>query len=75
MINHCEAYAYEFSILCNPCKSKLMCFNVNVDNLDITLCDEKVVPCDSEAYLDVSLNSNITDRVITQTVCSFYKKK
>ena len=38
MISICEAYAYEFSILFNPRKSKLMCFNVNADNLDITLC-------------------------------------
>ena len=52
-----------------------MCFNVNVHNLDITLCGEKVIHCDSETYLGVSLNSNITDRAITQTVCSFYQKK
>ena len=37
-----------------------MCFNVNVDNLDITLCGKKVIHCDSETYLGVSLNSNIT---------------
>ena len=74
MISICEAYAYEFSILFNPRKSKLMCFNVNVHNLDITLCGEKVIHCDSETYLGVSLNGNITDRAITQTVCSFYQK-
>ena len=53
-----------------------MCFNVNVHtcNLDITLCVEKGIHCDSETYLGVSLNSNITDRAITQTVCSFYRK-
>ena len=51
-----------------------MCFNVNVHNLDITLCGEKVIHCDSETDLGVSLNSNITDRAITQTVCSFYQK-
>ena len=51
-----------------------MCLNVNVHNLDITLCGEKVIHCDSETYLGVSLNSNITDRAITQTVCSFYQK-
>ena len=49
--------------------------NVNVHNLDITLCGEKVIHWDSETYLGVSLNSNITDRAITQTVCSFYQKK
>ena len=47
MISICEAYAYEFSILFNPRKSKPMCFNVNVHNLDITLCGEKVIHCDS----------------------------
>ena len=51
-----------------------MCFNVNVHNLDITLCGEKVIHCDSETYLRVSLNSNITNRAITQTVCIFYQK-
>ena len=45
-----------------------------VYNLDITLCGEKVIHCDSETDLGVSLNSNITDRAITQTVCSFYQK-
>ena len=45
-----------------------MCFNVNVDNLDITLCVEKVIHVDSEPYLSVSLNSDITDGAITQTV-------
>ena len=48
--------------------------NVNVDNLDITLCGEKVIYVNSETNLGVSLNSNIRDRVITQTVCSFYQK-
>ena len=33
-----------------------------------------VIVIDSETYLGVSLNSNITDRAITQTVCSFYQK-
>ena len=74
MISICETYAYKFSILFNPRKSKLRCFNVNVHNLDITLCGEKVIHCDSETYLGVSLNSNIADRAITQTVCSFYQK-
>ena len=75
MISICEAYAYEFGILFNPRQSKLMYFNVNADNLDITLCGEKVIYVNSETYLGVSLNSDITDRAITQAVCSFYKKK
>ena len=36
VISICEEYTYGFSILFNPRKSKLMCFNVNVHNLDIT---------------------------------------
>ena len=51
-----------------------MCFNVSVNNLDITLCGEKVISVKSKTYLGVSLNSDITDRAITQTVCSFYQK-
>ena len=51
-----------------------MCVNVYVDNLDITLCGEKVIHCDSETYLGVSFKSDITDRASTQTVCSFYQK-
>ena len=74
MISICEAYAYEFSILFNPRKSKLMCFNVNVHNLDITLCGEKGIHCNSETYLGVSLNSNITvERSHKQ--CAHYIKK
>ena len=38
------------------------------------MCGEKVIHVDSETYLGVSLKSDITDRAITQTVCSFYKK-
>ena len=51
-----------------------MCFNGNADNLDITLCGEKVIYVNIETYLGVSLNSDIMDRAITQTVCSFYQK-
>ena len=51
-----------------------MYFNVNVDNLDITLCGEKVIHVDRETDLGVSLKSEFTDRAITQTVCSFYQK-
>ena len=65
MISICEAYAVDFSILFNPRRFKLMCFNLNVNNFDITLCGEKVIYCDSETYLGVCLNSNITDRTIT----------
>ena len=53
MISICEEYAYEFSILFNPRKSKLMCFNVNVDNLDITLCGEKVFYVKKETYFSL----------------------
>ena len=35
---------------------------------------KKVIHVDSETYLGVSLKSDITDRAITQTVCSFYQK-
>ena len=52
-----------------------MCFNVNADNLDITLCDEKVIHCDSETYLGVSPNSNITDRAITQNSVLILSRK
>ena len=51
-----------------------MCFNVNVDNLDITLCSEKVIYVNSGTYLGVRLNSDITDRAITQTVLILSKK-
>ena len=74
MISICEAYAYKFRILFNPSKSQLLCFYVNLHNLDITLCGEKVIRCDSETDLGVSLNSDITDKAITQTVCSCYQR-
>ena len=38
------------------------------------MCGEKVIYVNSETYLDVSLKSDITDRAITQAVCSFYQK-
>ena len=38
------------------------------------MCCEKVIHVDSETYFGVILKSDITDRAITQTVCSFYQK-
>ena len=75
MIITCEAYAYEFGILFNPRKSKRMCFNVNVENLDITFCVQKLIYVNIKTYFDVSRNSDIMDRAITQTVCSFYQTR
>ena len=45
-----------------------MRFSVNVDSLDITLRGEKVTHANNKKYLGVSLNSDITDRAITQTI-------
>ena len=74
MIRTCDAYSYEFSILFNSRKSKLMCFNVNVDNLDITLCGEKVIHCDSETYLGVSHTVTLRFSDHTNSVFPLFKK-
>ena len=66
MVSKCEAYAYDCNILLNPWKSKLVCFNVNIDNVDLHV--------NNETYLKVSINSGITNKSITQTVRSFYQK-
>ena len=52
-----------------------MCFNVNVHNLDITLCGEKVIHCDSETYLGVIV-STVTLRIErSHKQCAHFIKK
>ena len=71
MISICEAFAEEYNILFNPSKSKLMYFNVTHAYQSIHLCSQpvNVVPC--ETYLGDYIRTNICDRSITQSVCSF----
>ena len=49
MIQICEQYAMEYSIVFNPVKSKLMCFNsVSSDKPYITLCGKPVDVVDND---------------------------
>ena len=73
-ISICEACAYEFSILFNPRKSKLMCINVNVHNLDIILYRGKVIRVDGETYW--ALVSIVTLRIErSHKQCAHFIKK
>ena len=57
MILTCEKYAEEFSIICNPGKSKLLCYNLPTD----------------EKHLGNKLFNNIYKRDMSEFVGNFYK--
>ena len=60
IIKICEQYAIEYSIVFNPGKSKLMCFNsVSPDKPYITLCGKPVDVVDNYLHLGNRIYNNI----------------
>ena len=60
MIQICEQYALEYSIVFNPVKSKLMCFNyVSSDKPYLTLCGKPVDVVDNYLHLGNRIYNNI----------------
>ena len=74
MVSICETYATEYQLLFNPSKPKLMYFNISHENLNVKLCGKEVLLVSHETYLGNFIGSDIFDRVITQSVCTFYQK-
>ena len=58
MIQVCEQYAMEYSIVFNPVKSKLMCFNF-VSSASLTLCGKPVDVVDNDLQLGNRIYYNI----------------
>ena len=74
MICICEKYAEEFSILFNPGKSKLLCYNLPTDSVPcIKLCGEVVEIVSNEKHLGNKLFNNIYKRDMSEFVGNFYK--
>ena len=83
MIKICEEYAIEYSIVFNPVKSKLICFNsVSPDKPYITLCDKPIDVVDNDLHLGNRIynniytqcsNSMISDRHSNQVKARFRK--
>ena len=60
MIRICEQYAIKYSIVFNPVKSKLMCFNsVSSDKPYLTLCGKPVDVVDNDLHLGNRIYNNI----------------
>ena len=69
----CLLSEYSHSIIFNPKKSKLLCFNVDdTDVIPQTWRSNSVV--DSNNHLGNYISTNITDRNIIDNICDLYQK-
>ena len=76
MIIICEKYANSHSIIFNPNKSKLLCFNVDgTDVIPQTYLNGEVIPVvDSDKHLGNYISTNIIDRNIIDNICDLYQR-
>ena len=75
MIKICEKYAIEYSIVFNPVKSKLMCFNsVSPDKPYITLCGKPVDVVDNDLHLGNRIYNNIYTQCSNSMISDFYRR-
>ena len=75
MIKICEDYAFEFDIMFNPKKSKLMCYNMLSDTKPIIkLCNQLVQVVDSEVYLRSKIYNNVYKMSSDDIVCDFERR-
>ena len=75
MIQICEQYVMEYSIVFNPVKSKLMCFNsVSSDKPYITLCGMSVNVVDNYLHLGNRIYNNIYTQCSNSIISYFYRR-
>ena len=75
MIQTCEQYAMEYSIVFNPVKSKLMCFNaVSSDKPYLTLCGKPVDVVDNDLHLGNRIYNNIYTQCSNSMISDFYRR-
>ncbi len=75
MISICETYATEYSIMFNPNKSKLLCFNPCIDVIpSVMFCNKIVEVVDSELHLGNRIYSNIYKKNSEEMVSDFYRR-
>ena len=74
MIQICEQYAMEYSIVFNPVKSKLMYFNyVSSDKPYLTLCGKPVDVVDNYLHLGNRIYNNIYTQCSNSMISDFYR--
>ena len=74
-IRICEEFATEYQIDFNPTKSKLICFNANIDHTPhIILYVQPVSVVFKDKYLGNSISSSINDRHIIENTCDLYQR-
>ena len=74
MIQICEQYTMEYSIVFNPVKSKLMCFNyVSSDKPYTTLCGKPVDVVDNDLHLGNRIYNNIYTQCSHSMISDFYR--
>ena len=78
MVATCEEFANEYQIDFNPTKSKLICFNANIDHTPhIILNGQPVSVVFKDKHHDLSnyISSSINDRHIIEIACDYISKK
>ena len=75
MIQICEQYAMEYSIVFNPVISNLMCFNsVSSDKPYITLCGKPVDVVDNDLHLGNLIYNNIYTQCSNSMISDFDRR-
>ena len=75
MIATCEEFANEYQIDFNPTKSKLICFNANIDHTPhIILNGQPVSVVLKDKHLGNYISSSINDRHIIENTCDLYQR-
>ena len=75
MIATSEEFANEYQIDFNPTKSKLICFNANIDHTPhIVLNGQPVSIIFKDKHLGNYISSSINDRHIIENTCDLYKR-
>ena len=75
MIATCEEFANEYQIDFNPTKSKLICFNANIDHTpQIILNGRPVFVVFKDKHLGNYIFSSINDRHIIENTCDLYQR-
>ena len=74
MIATCEEFANEYQIDFNPTKSKLICFNANIDTTPHILNGQPVSVVFKDKHLGNYISSSINDTHIIENTCDLYQR-
>ena len=75
MIATCEEFINKYQIDFNPTKSKLICFNANIDHKSHIILNGQPVSVDfKDKHLGNYISSSINDRHIIENTCDIYQR-